>query len=86
MHLPGGIAARHLLVQDARPGGHPLDVAGPEHAGIAKAVAMRDLALEDVGDRLDAAMRAPRKALGIARRIIVAEIVEQQERVQLRGF
>ena len=43
------------------PGGHPLDVAGAEAAAIAEAVAVLDGTREHVGDRLDAAMRMPRK-------------------------
>ena len=44
---------------------------------------MLDRARQDVGDRLDAAMRMPGKAGEIILRPIVAEIVEQQERIGL---
>ncbi|MEM8788138.1 MAG: hypothetical protein AAGE76_07740 [Pseudomonadota bacterium] len=83
MHLAGGVSARHFLVHDARPGGHPLDRARPQQAAIAQAVAVFDLAFQDVGYGLDAAMRMPGKALGIRGRVVVAEIVQQQKRIAL---
>jgi hypothetical protein len=45
-----------------------------------------DIAGEDVSDRLDAAMRMPGKAGAIIFRPVVAEIVEQQERIGGVGF
>ena len=38
---------------------------------------------QHVGDGLDAAMRMPREAGEIVGRVVVAEIVEQQERIEL---
>ncbi len=67
------------------PGGHPLHVAGAERAAVAEAVAVLDGAGEHVGDGLDAAVRMPRKAGEIVGRPVVAEIVEQQKRIELRG-
>ena len=52
---------RHLLVQDAAAGRHPLHVAGAEAAAVAEAVAVLDGPGEHVGDRLDAAVRMPRE-------------------------
>ena len=46
---------------------------------------MIDLAGQDIGDGLDAAMRMPGKAGLVLVGIVVAEIVEQQERVELLG-
>ena len=46
-----------LLVQDAAGGGHPLDVAGTDHPAVAGGIAVRDLAVVDDGDRLEAAVR-----------------------------
>ena len=37
---------------------------------------------EHVGDRFDAAMRMPREAGEIVVRVVVAEVVEQQERIE----
>ena len=67
------------------PGGHPLDVAGRDGAVVAHAVAMFDGAGEDVSDGLDAAVRVPREARQIILRDVVAEIVEQEERVEIGG-
>ncbi len=45
---------------------------------------MLDGAVQDIGDGLDAAVRMPGKAGEIIGRPVVAEIVEQQERIGLR--
>ena len=50
---------------------------------VAEAVAVLDGAGEDVGDRLDAAVRMPGKAREVVLGTVVAEVVEQQERVEL---
>ena len=80
---PLRVAARHLLMHDAAARGHPLHVAGAEHALVAEAVAVIDLAGQDIGDRLDAAMRMPGEAGLVLVGIVVAEIVQQQERIEL---
>ena len=43
-------------------------------------------AREHVGDGLDAAMRMPGEAGEIVGRILIAEVVEQQERIELVRF
>ena len=83
MHAAELVALRHFLVQDAAPGGHPLHVAGAEQAAVAEAVAVLDVAGQHIGDGLDAAMRVPGKTGEIFARPVVAEIVEQQERIEL---
>ena len=85
MHATLRVALRHLLVQDAAPGGHPLNVAGAEAAAIAEAVTVLHRASEHVGDRLDAAMRMPREPGEIVLGTIVAEVVEEEERVVVGG-
>ena len=65
MHLPLRVSGRHFLMDDAGTGGHPLDVTVAEHAAVAKRIAMFDIALQDIGDGLDAAMRVPGKAFQI---------------------
>ena len=82
---PCVVALRHLLVKDAAAGGHPLHVAGAEIAAVAQAVAVLDVAGQHIGDGLDAAMRMPGKAGAILVGTVVAEIVEQQERIELGG-
>ena len=66
------------VIHCTSPGGHA--------ALVAQAVAVRHLAGQHVGDGLDAAMRMPRKAGQVIRRILVAKIVQQQERIELRGL
>jgi hypothetical protein len=85
VHLPPGVSQRHLLMQDARPRRHPLDRARAQLARVAEAVGVFHGAFEDIGDRLDPPMRVPREALAVEHRVVIAEIVEQQERVELGG-
>ena len=86
MHAALRVALRHFLVHDAAAGGHPLHVAGAEIAAIAQAVAVLDIAGQHISNGLDAAMRMPGKAGAIILRPVVAEIVEQQERIGGVGF
>ena len=83
MHAAGGVALGHFLMNDAAAGGHPLNVAGGDGAVVAHAVAVFDGAGENVSDGLDAAMRMPGKSGEIVLGNVVAEIVEQQERIEL---
>src|SRR5580698_9020399 len=84
MHAAGLIALGHFLVDDAAARGHPLDVTGSDRAVIPHAVTMLYGPCEYVGDGLDAAVRMPRKAGQVILRDVVAEVVQQQERVELR--
>ena len=83
MHAAGRVALGHLLMDDAAARRHPLHVAGGDGAMVPHAVAMLDGAGEDVGDGLDAAVRMPREARQVILRNVVAEIVEQQEGVEI---
>jgi hypothetical protein len=71
-------------VQDAAAGGHPLDVTRSQGAAIPQAVAVIDLAAQHVGDRLDAPVRMPREPGELFVRVVVAEVVEQQEGIEIR--
>ncbi len=84
MHASVIVALRHLLVKDAAAGGHPLDVTGAHRAVIAEAVAVGDGAGEDVGDRLDPAMRVPGKSRHVILRLFIAKVVEEQKRIKVR--
>ena len=86
VHAALRVALRHFLMHDAAPGGHPLHVAFAERAVAAEAVAVFDGAFQNISDGLDAAVRMPGEAGEIILRVIVAEIVEQQERIGLGGF
>src|SRR5215469_6534794 len=71
-------------MNDATACGHPLDIAGSDRTLISHAVAVLDRTSEDISDRLNAAMRVPRKAREVILRHVVAEIVEQQEWIEGR--
>src|SRR6266540_3584227 len=74
---------RHLLVQDAAPGGHPLHVARADDAGVPEAVLVGDTAAEHVRDRLDPAVRVDREPGDVVVWIVRAEVIEQEEGVQV---
>ena len=82
VHAALGVALRHFLMQDAAARRHPLHVAGIEIAAIAEAVAVLDGAGQHISNGLDAAMRMPRKAGAIIVGPVIAEIVEQKERIE----
>ena len=82
---PLGVALGHLLVDDAAAGGHPLHVARRDHAAVAEAVAVLDVAAQHVGDGLDPAVGMPGEALQVLLGLVGAEVVEQQERVVRSG-
>ena len=70
-------------MDDAAAGRHPLNVAGGDGAAVAHAVAVLHGSGQDVGDGLDAAVRMPGKAGQVILGNVVAEIVEQQERIEV---
>src|SRR5690348_17294606 len=76
-----------LLVQDAARGGHPLHLARADGAALAGRIPVRDLALIDDGDGLEAAMGMLAHAARRARRLerMRARIVEQQEGADRRA-
>ena len=85
VRAPAGAQERlggNLVVEDARAGGHPLRVALADDPAAAVGVVVRDHAVDDVGDGLEPAVRVPRRADGLVRRVLDrAELVEQEERV-----
>src|SRR5439155_26926559 len=85
-HTAAGIALRHLLVENAATGGHTLHVAGTELALVAEAVAVVDRPRQDIRDGLDAAVWVPWEPGPVVVRAVVAEIVEQQERIEFVGI
>src|SRR3974390_766323 len=85
VHAPSRVAARHLLVDDARSGGHPLDVACANRALVPHGIAVIDFPRQNISDGLDAAVGVPGKARKIILRHVVAEVIEQQERIKLLG-
>ena len=73
---------RYLVVQDAGPRRHPLRVAFADEAAATVRVVVLDHAVDDVRDGLEPAVRVPRRADGLVRRVLDgAELVEEEERV-----
>jgi hypothetical protein len=71
-------------VDDASAGRHPLDVARPQAAGVTRRVPVLHAPGEQVGDRLEAAVRVIGRALGFARsQVGRPHLVEQEERVEV---
>src|ERR1700730_11779455 len=83
MHPASLVPFRHLLVDDATPRRHPLHVAGGDGTAVSHAVTMLHSSGKDIGDGLNPAVRVPWKARQIILGNIIAEIVEQEERVKL---
>ena len=74
-----------FLMEDARAGRHPLDVARADNAAGARAIVVRDASLERDRNRLEAAvgMRTDAAPKVLRRRIHERRVVvEQQERTQ----
>ncbi len=86
VHAAGAVAVGHLLVDDAAAGRHPLHVTGADRALVAEAVGVIDRAGQHVGDGLDAAVRMPGKAAQVVVGHVVAEVVEEQERIDVVGL
>jgi hypothetical protein len=70
-------------VDDAARRLHPLHAAGLEVAAVAHAVAVLHVAVEHVGDGLEAAVRMLGKAGNVFVRVFAAEVVEHEERVEV---
>src|ERR1019366_3100363 len=85
VHAARFVALGHFLVDDAAAGGHPLDVACFDGAVVADAVGVIDGAGEDGGDGFDAALGMPGEAGEVVGGDVVAEIVQQQEGVDVGG-
>src|SRR5437870_6952219 len=83
MHPARLIAFGHLLMDDAAPRGHPLDVAGRNGASVAHAVAMLHGSRQDVCDGLDSAVGMPREPRQIVLWNVIAEVVEKEKRVEI---
>src|SRR5580704_15901352 len=73
-------------MQNAAACRHPLHIAGSHLAPVAEAVAMLDRARKHIGNRFDAPMRMPGKSREVVCRLVVAEIVQQEKRIEVLGF
>ena len=75
------VLVRQFAVNDASAGGHPLNVARPKCSAVAGGVLVDHAAVEQVGDRLKAAMGMGRCAHRFARTVVHrAHLVQQQKR------
>src|SRR5437879_13720717 len=72
-------------MEDAAPGRHPLHVPGAERAAVCQAIAVLHGPAEDVGDGFDPAMGVPRESRAEVLRVVVTEVVQQEERIELSG-
>ncbi len=74
---------RRLDVQQTRACRHPLGVAVGDQAAAAVGVLVLERAVDDVGDGLEAAVRVPRRALGLAGTVVdLTHLVHVDERVE----
>ncbi len=80
---PAFVLLRHFRMHQAAASGHPLHAAGRQQAFVAVVVAMAHAAVEHVGDGLEAAVRVLREAGEIVLGAVGAELVQQQERVEV---
>jgi hypothetical protein len=87
LHLPSKTLEglrRLLVVNDSAPSSHPLSIASAERTRAAHGIAMLHLALQNVRDGLESAMRVPRRPNCFARAVgDRAEVIQHQERVNL---
>jgi hypothetical protein len=63
-----------------------LHIASGHFALVAETVAVLDRTREYVGNRLDPAVRMPGKSRNVIFRILIAEVVQQQEWIEILGF
>src|SRR4029453_10347764 len=78
-----GTHLRHLLVHDAAPRRHPLDVAGADAPVVVERVAMLAFALPHDRHRLDPAVWMIGKSRLVVRRTVGLEVVQQQEGIEV---
>ena len=83
MHPAVWIALGHLLMDDATPRRHPLDVTGSDGPAVPEAVTVLDGPRKDVRDGLDAPVGVPWETRQVILRPLIPEVVEQQERVEV---
>src|SRR5258708_8779602 len=83
MHRPWVIAHGHLLMNDLAACGHPWHIDGCDRAAISHAVSMLHAPGKNVRDSFDPAMGMPWETRQIILRHIIAEVVQQEERVEV---
>ncbi len=71
-------------MHDAAAGGHPLHGTRNQHALVTVVVLVPHPAIEHVGDCFKATMRMRREPRDVIAWIVRTELIEQQERIQIR--
>ena len=59
---------------------------GTDDAAVPHAVAVLDGPRQDVGDRLDPAMRMPREAGQVILRHVIAKVIQEEKRIEVGGI
>src|SRR5437016_4631022 len=85
MHPPGRVALRHFLMNDPASRRHPLHITAGNSTAISHAIAVLHGSREDVRNGLDPAVRMPRKTRQILLRNVVAKVVQEEKRVEIRS-
>ena len=70
-------------MDDSSPCTHPLNAAGLDDAGMARAVFVPDSACEQVGYRFETAMRMRGETGNVIIRVVGLKKIEQQERIEM---
>lgn len=83
-HAPLAVAFWHLLVNNAAPRRHPLHIPFRDTPRVAQAVAMFDIALQDIGDGLYPPVRMPGKPFQVVLRSAGSEIVKEKKGIEQR--
>jgi hypothetical protein len=83
VHPASHVAPGHLLVDNAAPCRHPLDVSGGDGAAVPQAVAVLHRSRQDICDGFDAAVGVPWEAGQVILWNVVAEVIEKKERVEV---
>ncbi len=73
-------------MNDATPSRHPLHIAGRNNSLVPHTVPVLDITPEHIRNRLDPAMRVPWEPFEVFARVVIAEIIEQQEGVKHRDL
>jgi len=83
MHPAGLIALGHLLMDNSAACCHPLHVTRSDRTAVSHAVTVLHRSGQHISNRLDPAVGLLRKARQIICRNVIAEIIEEEERVEL---
>jgi hypothetical protein len=72
-------------MNDTAARGHPLNIPRSDGAAVAHAIAVFHCPSQDVGNGLDSAVGVPREPSQIVLWNVIAEVVEQEKRIEVGG-